>query len=339
MNPSAPTLERYKGRYTRHTCPQCGKPFQLTRYVFPDTGKQVHPMVGKCNRVSKCGYHYPPRQFFIDHPEPQSMPVWQSTKPMTRKKAVALPPPSTIPKEQFQQSQSHYDENNFVKWLQKLFAKSVAMHLVRLYQIGTSKFWPGATVFWQVDAGGNVRAGKIMHYDAATGRRTKHPVSRVTWVHSVLGLQDYQLRQCLFGEHLLAQFPDKPVAIVESEKTAIVCSVFLPGFVWLATGGVGNLSDDLLKPLRGRKVVLFPDLGAFDQWKSKAAQIKWCKRLEVSDYLEENAPIEARQSGYDLADFLVNPDPQTGHALTAAGYPAYWDFQTVPGQSQQWMKL
>jgi hypothetical protein len=32
---------------------------------------------------------------------------------------------------------------------------------------------------------------------------------------------DFELKQCYFGEHLLEKYPEKPVAVVESEKTAV----------------------------------------------------------------------------------------------------------------------
>lgn len=100
--------------------------------------------------------------------------------------------------------------------------------------------WNGSTVFWQIDVRGNVRAGKIMGYDAVTGHRIKEPFSQVNWVHSVRKVPDFHMKQCLFGEHLLsdtsAAMSAKPVAIVESEKTALVAALFIPDFVWLATG-------------------------------------------------------------------------------------------------------
>ena len=45
--------------------------------------------------------------------------------------------------------------------------------------------WNGSTVFWQIDVRGNVRAGKIMGYDAETGHWIKEPFKQVNWVHSV----------------------------------------------------------------------------------------------------------------------------------------------------------
>ena len=47
--------------------------------------------------------------------------------------------------------------------------------------------------------------------------------------------EEWELSQCLFGEHLLSLYPDRTVALVESEKTAVICAGFIPEYVWLAT--------------------------------------------------------------------------------------------------------
>ena len=46
----------------------------------------------------------------------------------------------------------------------------------------------------------------------------------------------------LLGKYLLPLFPEKPVALVESEKTAIICAGLIPKFIWLATGGKSQRS-------------------------------------------------------------------------------------------------
>ena len=120
----------------------------------------------------------------------------------------------------------------------KVAGKEDTDKLFRLYRVGTSRMWNGAAVFWQIDRDGNVRAGKIMGYDAETGHRVKEPFNQVSWVHSVRKVPDFRMKQCLFGEHLLsdtsAAMSAKPVAIVESEKTALVAALFIPDFIWLA---------------------------------------------------------------------------------------------------------
>jgi hypothetical protein len=126
---------------------------------------------------------------------------------------------------------------------------------------------------------------------------------------SAIGIptSDFKLNQCLFGEHLLKQYPHKPVAIVESEKTAIIASAHDDSCVWLASGSISNLNARICKPLKGRRVKLYPDLGAYDKWKAKARklerQIKGL-RFAISDELERRATNEDRKKGMDISDFL-----------------------------------
>ena len=62
-------LERYRGRSSRYTCPQCGRKYTFTRYIDTENNNQyISDNVGKCNRLDKCGYHYTPKQYFTDNP-------------------------------------------------------------------------------------------------------------------------------------------------------------------------------------------------------------------------------------------------------------------------------
>ena len=128
------------------------------------------------------------------------------------------------------------------------------------------------------------------------------------WVHSRLKAlhqlpDDWVLSQCLFGEHLLPLCPDLTVALVEAEKTAVICSAVFPEFLWLATGGLGQFNDRV-KVLLGRQVIAFPDLGACDRWRKKAKDYPLLD-ITVSDYLEKNATPQQREMGADLADLVV----------------------------------
>ena len=58
------------------------------------------------------------------------------------------------------------------------------------------------------------------------------------------------------------QHPDKTVALVESEKTAIICSAMMPQYLWLATGGKSQFNSRLTV-LKGRKIIAFPDIDAY----------------------------------------------------------------------------
>ena len=63
-------LERYRGRSTRYTCPQCGRKYTFTRYIDTENYNiYISDNVGKCNHLDKCGYHYTPKRYFTDNPQ------------------------------------------------------------------------------------------------------------------------------------------------------------------------------------------------------------------------------------------------------------------------------
>jgi hypothetical protein len=304
MNEHRYILEPYKGMKTRYHCPSCqhrDKTFSL--YIDTETGEHLHPTVGRCNRESNCGYHYTPKQYFQDNGisfEKTCLNKPKAIKPL-------LKPASFIEVEAFKASLQGHEGNYFVKFLIDLFGVEVANELISRYFIGTSKYWNGASVFWQIDISGRVRTGKVMLYNASTGKRVKEPFSHINWAHSVLELTDYNLRQCLFGEHLLID-KTKPVAIVESEKTAIIASVYLPQFIWLAVGSLTNLNAEKCSILKGRTVTLFPDLNGFEKWRDKAIELSHFTHISVSDLLERKATESERKQGLDLVDYLIRFD-------------------------------
>lgn len=290
-------LEPYKGMATRFDCPQCHKRKIFTRYIYTETCEHIAEHVGKCERINNCGYHYTPAQYFADTGSIQP-------NQTTFSKVITIEPkPSFTDADILNSSLQAYEQNNLVQYLIGKFGTSLVKQAVSKYAIGTSKhFGGGSTVFWQIDIAGKIRAGKVMQYNMQTGKRDKN--LNATWVHAILKASKYNLKQCFFGEHLI-KGNTKPIAIVESEKTAIIASLYLPMFIWLAAGGKDGLSADKCKVLKGRKVRLYPDLGkGFDEWSIKA---KLCG-LAVSDILERNATDIERQNGLDLADYLLSFD-------------------------------
>src|ERR1700759_718432 len=57
-------LEPYHGRNSRFMCPQCHQKHRVTRYIDTETQNHLADHVGKCDRIDRCGYHYPPRDYF-----------------------------------------------------------------------------------------------------------------------------------------------------------------------------------------------------------------------------------------------------------------------------------
>lgn len=287
----------------KYICPACQQR-RFVRYVDTVTGEQVGDEVGRCDREDSCSYHLRPSEYFRQ----------TGTRPTAaarRKEPMPEPEPSFIDAETAGRSLTAYEQNNFALWLVRVFGEETAFQLVDAYHVGTSKHWPGASIFWQQDVTGKIRGGKIMLYDAETGRRVKEPFNHVQWVHKVLKIEPFHLRQCLFGEHLLSVDREKPVGVVESEKTAIIAAGFIPEMLWLATAGKGNLNAAKLNVLRGRNVTLFPDLGAFEKWQEIG---RGMPGLKGSDILERRASESDRAGGLDLADYLLREREQ---ALTA----------------------
>ena len=176
-----------------------------------------------------------------------------------------------------------------------------------------------ATVFWQIDSSGKIHTGKIMLYNPTTGKRVKEPFSHIAWVHKVLKQDDYELKQCMFGAHLLYD-KTKPVALVESEKTDIIASLYMPQYIWLAAGSLTNLTAEKCKVLKGRKVMLFPDLNAYDKWCQKADELSHIAQFSVSDLLEQKATEAEKQQGLDLVDYLLKFN-HTGLSITHQTQP------------------
>jgi hypothetical protein len=309
-------LEPYKGMKTRYRCPSCqqrDKTFSL--YIDTQTGEHIHPTVGRCNRESNCGHHYTPKQYFQDNNISFDTP--EAYKPQPVKPQPK--PVSFIPFEVFKARLKAHETNHFVQFLINQFGVEVASKLVSRYFIATSKHWNGATVFWQIDTQGKVRTGKIMLYSPATGKRVKEPFNHINWAHKALKQPEFELRQCLFGEHLLID-KTKPVAIVESEKTAVIASVYLPQFIWVAVGSLSNLNAEKCSILKGRTVTLFPDLNGFEKWSSKAKELSHLTAFTVSDLLERKASEAEKKQGLDLVDYLIKYDYKA-FALSEATEP------------------
>ena len=314
-------LQKYRPG-SKTACPECGRKACFTRYIDEEGEISFPDNVGMCDHINSCGYHYTPKEYFRSNPAVKERLNGQErfggTPIAARPPARALPEQkpriSFLPSDWVEQSMRRYDINPLYRYFTKVMGKENVDKLFSLYRVGTSRRWGGATVFWQIDRNGNVRAGKIMGYDVETGHRIKEPFNHVSWVHSARKIPDFRMKQCLFGEHLLsdtsAAMSAKPVAIVESEKTALVAALFIPDFIWLATGGMhGCFNSGAMQVLHGREVVLFPDLKATEEWRQRLPMLEsFCRRATCSDMLERIATGAQREAGLDIADFLLMED-------------------------------
>ena len=210
------------------------------------------------------------------------------------------------------------------------------------YRLGRSR--DGGVIFWQIDPLGQVCDGKIMHYRPDCHRdHSRHP----DWVMSLLRRHylkdepDLVARMpapvhCLFGTHLLNIENSKwkiehfstegciannlqssifnfqsSVAVVESEKTAVIMSERYPDHLWLATGGLNELTPQKLFPLRGRRIILFPDTDpegrAYATWYRVVQEAEHLlgQPIHLSSLLERHATPEQKARKIDIADLIL----------------------------------
>lgn len=276
-------------------CPQCGQR-RFRGFVDTKTGEEADEKYGICDRVNECAY-------FL-YPTPNSN---EQFVPSQRKRMT--PPKRTdwrCPEEVLAQTRDHR-YNVFAWWIVNTFGEA-AKPVLRAYRIGTypqSQRHPhlaGATIFFQIGEDGKERAGKVIPYDQTGHRVKEHGAS---WLHSLLwgkSMEELGIGQVIFGGHLLKDRPDATCVVVESEKSAIICAIMYPEYVWVATGGSSNLTTSMCLTLADRNVIIIPDSGMYEEWLAKSLDIEpLCQSLVVSDHLE----AIGLPKGDDIADLLL----------------------------------
>ena len=232
-------------------------------------------------------------------------------------------------------------------------------HAVKQYHLGvyrdTYRQDYHSVVFWQIDELNRVHEGKIMHY-LPNCHRDKQKVPGT--ISNELKMQKqldatWKATPCLFGLHLINRNLSATIAIVESEKTAIIMSeindhpkdypsnssnqseatVCSPlsvvcsqqsesSVIWLASGGLTALTPQMFLPLKGRKIILFPDTDpnqeAYNLWKRVALKAEELIQtpIYVSDILERLATPTQKERKIDVADLIDNGQQTTDNGLS-----------------------
>lgn len=259
-------------------CPNCGQRRFVPYVSAADHTTMAGAEYGRCDREQSCGYHKYPN----GKETPNTEPIIPELKEPLRFHAAAV----------------QVDlQTNLFTWVAKTFGMTHAMNIWKRYKIGRDG---SRTVFWQIAIDGSIRAGKSIPYNT-DGHRDKSDKYPANWLHKSRVWDAYctgeELQQCFFGEHLL-RGSDKPVMIVESEKTAAIMSELSNKYIWLASGGSQGLkNEDKNKVLKGREVSLLPDNGQYWNWKATADKNGW----HVLEYIEKAPLFE----GCDILDYVT----------------------------------
>lgn len=269
-------------------CPNCGKKtFKL--YVQAGTNKVTGAQFGRCERINNCGYlQYP--DFKGDFPPFQRI----------EQKSLKAPKFNIVPKKIVEDTFRNFNQNVFFKFLIKNFGREKSFELQEKYNIGTAK--NGGTIFWQQDRAGKFRTGKVFYYNE-NGKRNKE---RHTWyIHNQVK-SDFLLLQVFFGEHLTIN--TEKIALCESEKTAVMMSVFEPDFTWIASGGATYINDYKLNRIPFLTKV-YPDEGFFNVWEKKTKHFNG-RQMDVT--VEHAVRDGLLSTGADILDlYLLEKQHQT----------------------------
>lgn len=247
-----------------------------------------------------------------------------------------------IPKSEAVEAMKGVSNNMLVRWLRSLkWDKSQRARIDKVlsqYVVGeyvTTWKHETFTVFWICDENLQLRSGKLMAYKD-NGHRDKEAYPyfdennelqyhNQDFVHSQMRRcpkhkdcakchkhmtcpyprDKYEYKPTLFGMHLLNRFPGATVNIVESEKTALIMSIAY-GTLWMATGGLSNLSREILKPIidQKRDIILYPDKDGQEQWAKRMDWINY-SRMRINNDTMRQCWTEADGPKADIADIVV----------------------------------
>lgn len=208
-------------------------------------------------------------------------------------------------------SENSYESNNFIVALECFYGKRLVQNAITKYRLGTSQAWKGFTIFWYIDIKGRICSGKIRNYKCLyeesivfNEKPLYDSVRSILYEKGVID-DDFNQRPTLFGEHLLKD-NQKPVAIVESEKTAVMASLEYPDFTWLATGIDSHLTYDKVKVLEGFDVTLCPNDQNFKLWYKKAIEYGFKISLLTKHELSWKENPKADLSDWILEGFQMD---------------------------------
>jgi hypothetical protein len=303
----------------KFVCPQCDKK-RFVKYIDTETKEYLPNEFGICDRAAKCGYNSNPyKAGYLKSKVAKSGKDWQLQKLAKTCKHLCATTKTLfpIPDNVLLHTLKNYECNNFITYLLTKFDEDAVVKQIEDYAIGTVSNY---TSFPYIDLKGVCRAISLIDYQA-NGKRNKAEVQSRN-IHTYL-TNEYKKKQvlcpdwltnylqneskfsCLFGEHLVTQYPYKPIALVEAPKTAFIAGLCYPQYVWVAVGALSYFTKERTKAIKGKEVYVFPDTSkdskAFNVWQSKCNDYGFA----CIDLIERLANDAEKLEALDLADYIL----------------------------------
>lgn len=149
--------------------------------------------------------------------------------------------------------------------------------LVMRYRLGAVRKLMGGhygTILPRINRKGMIVGGNVIYYSADDGTMLNKD-ALIDHLYPWYAFDYYVDPNVFYGEHM---YRGRQTAIVQEEKTAMLGMLAYPNIDWLAVGVGNNLTDEMVKKLIGRQVILFPDDFSCEFWSEHYGRI-----LKVDD--------------------------------------------------------
>lgn len=199
-------------------------------------------------------------------------------------------------------------DNSLSRCLLHYFPRDVVEWVTSRYALGcwTDRMFVSGTMFPIIDREGMCHNIKVQEYDThPESDAFCHRKGGTVWLGSMLQKEGRYEKgvefdnRVLFGEHLLLD--SGTVALVESPKNAVVGACRWPELIWVAVGNKTALTADMLSPLKGRNVLVFPDKDALPDWQQRISTLRPLANFTFSTGWMDEVP----GGKGDIADWVL----------------------------------
>lgn len=320
-------------------CPSCEQNSCFVKYRNTSTGRYLEGDYGRCDRENHCGYHKRPENNKIIN-----------NKLDIEEEYLSIHDCDFIPDGFYEtmRKNTYKAENVLLRQLVKMFGKKRVLEIFNKYKLGT--WHDGATTFPYISYG--LHTAKIIWYGNDLHRIKEGRGSYPQWLHNCrykdkndqVHTIEFEGRRPIpfFGHHLLMEDFDKEntfICIVEAEKTAIIMSILYPQYIWIATGGLRNLTKRKFTFFQRTKILVFADMGIIkvenisvrDLWYQKITEAALIVDIRYAfvNYIPYFMPTIMKENwedqGKDVLDFMFDFKPDWMND----GYNNYMEYLNV----------
>ncbi|MCA8831947.1 DUF6371 domain-containing protein [Hymenobacter pini] len=290
------------------TCPSCNQK-KVFRFFQDEEGNRLDEQFGICDRQAKCGYdHRPSGELFT-----------RSGEANDATETITLRPAADVAEALLAKTKDY--GSNLHRYARSL---TIPNEHLEKWAVATDR---DRTVFLHLNAERQLVNAKWFKY-TEEGKRDK-----LTQPYSFASTDEEKKKSakygfCLYGEHLIRHDnPERPICVVESEKSAVLASFFYPHLDWVACGAANGITDEKIHALYNRPIWWLADAdGLQPRIKDGQPEMRNGKPVlteggrsnsslrKLKAYKLDFVVIDLfpeRHDGYDIADALrdgVRPD-------------------------------